>query len=283
MKKSDQRGIAHILLIVVVLIVGVIVGFAAWRVMSASKKNPSKESKTGGSQQIDTNQQNSGQAISWSWNGTQWQASSVPPKCNDPLKFSVTPTKTTLVSGILYPGQYRGGNYKPHGGFKLNIATNSVDVKAIMDGSVVSGARYIEAGEQQYMFTIANDCGVAYRYDHLLELSPAFKELANSLPEAKENDSRTTSYPNPVKVKAGDVVATAIGFKKTANYTFDLGVYDYRQQNTAAKNGKLKNVNLPDLSQAGHALCWLDMFEGANFSNLPGVDAKAGKTSDYCI
>ena len=281
-KTNKQSGFAHLGLVVIALIATAAIGFAAWRVMDSSKKDSPKSVNDGSSQKADSKQESSGDTVSWSWAGNKWSPSSTPPACKEPLKFSVTPTETSLVSGILYPGQSRGGNYKPHGGFKLNTSSNTANVKAIMDGAVVSGARYIEGGEVQYMFTIVNDCGIAYRYDHLLELSPVFKELASTLPEAKVDDSRTTNFSKTTQVKAGDVIATAIGFKKTANYTFDLGVYDYRQQNSAAKNGKLGGVNLPDLSQAGYALCWLDMFEGADFSILPAVDATAGKTSDYC-
>ena len=154
-----------------------------------------------------------------------------------------------------------------------------------MDGVVASGARYIEMGETQYMFTIVNDCGIAYRYDHLLALSPTFQKLADALPAAKENDSRTTNFNNATVIKAGEEVATAVGFSKTRNVSFDLGVYDYRQRNQAAQSASYVTTHQNFLSQAGYALCWLDMFstsDSAILTSLPGGDGTAGKTSDYC-
>ncbi len=96
------------------------------------------------------------------------------------------------------------------------------------------------------------------------------------------DESKTTPITKDNYVKAGDVVATAVGFKNTANYSFDLGVYDYRDLNSAAKNNAITKNNLPDLSQSGYALCWLDMFESVDYRTYPAVDGKMGKTSDYC-
>jgi hypothetical protein len=132
------------------------------------------------------------------------------------------------------------------------------------------------------MFTVVNDCGIAYRFDHLLELSPIFADIAQSLPEPRENDSTTTKIAKVVKVESGDLIATAIGFKNNGNYTFDLGVYDYRKLNDAATKGTLAQNNLPDMRQAGYALCWLYMFDGINYADFPAVDGSAQKSSTYC-
>lgn len=279
--RLDNHGFAHLGLAIIILIVFVGIGFAFWRVQS-SNSSDSKSVNDGSSQQGQSGNDVSASAVEWSWGGTSWMSSSTPPACKEPIRFSQAPIPSSSVGGILYPGQVRGGNFKPHGGFKLNTGSNNVDVKAIYDGTVVEGARYIEGGEVQYMFTVVNDCGIAYRYDHLLELSPTFGDIAESLPEPKENDSRTTKIAKGVKVKAGNTIATAVGFKKTGNNTFDLGVYDYRKQNDAAKKGSLEQNNLPDMSQAGYALCWLNMFEGVNYTSYPAVDGTSGKSSTYC-
>jgi hypothetical protein len=277
--KLNNRGVAHVGLMLAGLIVVGVLGFAAYRVFGNSQDSQSNQQTSKSS----TNKNEaSAEDISWMYDGNKWSPSEKPPTCKEPVVFTTIPVEQKRIEGILYPGQTRGGNYKPHGGFRLNTPTNNAEVKAIMDGEIVSGARYIEMGEVQYMFTIENDCGIAYRYDHLLKLSPKFKEVAETLPEPKVDDSRTTKFQNPVKVNAGDVVATAVGFKNNSNIGFDLGIYDYRQPNDAAKSGKLNGIDLPDLSQAGYALCWLDMFEGANFKSLPAADFQSGKTSDYC-
>lgn len=222
--------------------------------------------------------------IQWQWDGmSSWRASGKAPACADPIRFSTAPVDSTLISSILYPGQIRGGNYKPHGG--LRLTTSRADIKAILDGTVVSGARYIEQDEIQYMFTIVNDCGIAYRFDHLLTLSPVLQALADTLPPAQPNDSSTTNFTNQVKVKAGDILATAIGFNKKANYFFDLGVYDYRKPNIASSDPAFIEKHKQFLAQAGFGLCWLDLFpeaDSAKYKSLSAGDQQQGKTSDYC-
>lgn len=281
--KLNSRGFAHLGLVLIIVVVVAAIGFVFWRVQNTSKEDDIKSVDDGSSQQIQSSKEESAVSdVAWSWGGSSWQSSSKPPACKEPINFSQTPVDTAIVSGILYPGQVRGGNFKPHGGFKLDISDNQAEVKAIYDGTVIEGTRYIEGGEVQYMFTIENDCGIAYRFDHLLELSPLFADIAKSLPEPKENDSRSTKISKAVQVKSGDVIATAIGFRKTGNYTFDLGVYDYRKLNDAATKGTLTQNDLPDMRQAGYALCWLKMFDGVDYTSFPAVDGSAQKSSTYC-
>ncbi|MCC7289394.1 prepilin-type N-terminal cleavage/methylation domain-containing protein [bacterium] len=276
-----KTGFAVIELIIALAVIGAIAGIVVYATSGPKKNNASQQSS--GSNDTQGNGQGS---VRWEWNGDKWQASSTPPSCKEPIAFSVAPTDLSKVTAVLYPGQSRGNNYKPHGGLRFDKASsNNLSVKAIMDGRVASGARYIEMGEVQYMFTIVNDCGIAYRYDHLLTLSPAFQKIADSLPSAKENDSRTTDFTADTLVKAGDEVATAVGFAKSGNVSFDLGVYDYRQRNQAAQDADYVATHKNFLSQAGHALCWLDMFSSADnavLKSLPAGDQASGKSSDYC-
>lgn len=272
----NQRGF-HVLEVVIIVVILFVLGLIAWRIISDSSKSPTKttSSSQGGDGTTDT-------LIKWTWNGEAWAANGVAPDCPEPLVFSQPPTDMSRVTGVLYPGQTRGGNYKPHGGFRLDGGGNDVTVKAIMDGYLTSGARYIEKGELQYLFTITNSCGIAYRYDHLATLSPLLQTIADSLPPAKENDSRTTNFDNPLHIKAGDTIATTVGFKNPTNVSFDLGVYDYRKRNVAANSAAYLSQHKNELSQAAYALCWLDMFPGTNLRNLPAGDPAAGKSSDYC-
>lgn len=263
-------------LIEVVLVLAVLsaVGALAWFGMQGGRSKTSQVSNT-----------EPAGAVSWSHNGTTWQASGKPPTCPNPVRFSQAPSDLSKATAVLYPGQTRGGNYKPHGGLRYPDGQNKVAVKAIYDGNVVEGARYIEAGETQYMFTIVNDCGIAYRFDHLLSLSPKFQSLAVKLPAAQPNDSRTTKFNSPTSIKAGEVVATAVGFTNNGNASYDLGVYDLRSTNQAAQNAAYRAKHQNILSQAGYALCWLDMFsanDSAILAALPGGDMTSGKQSDYC-
>lgn len=222
-------------------------------------------------------------SVSWSFNGMGWQADGTAPDCKEPLTLK-TPVDITKATAILYPGQTRG-QYKPHGGFRFDGAKNTdITVTAPYDGVVTQGARYIEAGEVQYLFDIVNECGIAYRFDHLLTLSDTFQALANKLPEAKVDDSRTTRL-EPTAVSAGDVIATAVGFAKTSNVAVDFGVYDLRTINDAAKSEAYKAAHKDQASLAYYGTCWLDLLPSKDKTAakaLPGGDGQAGKTSDYC-
>ncbi len=281
-----KSGFTIIEVLIAVAVVAAISGLIIYAT-AGSKKKADASPQPSSSTQASTSTNATQTAIQWQWSGDKWQASSTPPDCTEPVKFSVAPADLSKATAVLYPGQSRGNNYKPHGGLRFDRASdNNLSVKAIMDGRVVSGARYIEMGETQYMFTIVNDCGVAYRFDHLLTLSPTFQKIADALPAAKPDDSRTTNFDNPVSVKAGDEVATAIGFPKIRNVSFDLGVYDYRQRNEAAQNASYVAKHQEFLAQAGHALCWFDMFSDADnaiLKSLSAGDSASGKQSDYCM
>lgn len=272
--KNTQRGF-HIIEILIAIVVIVLLGFVIWRFVISAGQD-SQKSQSSGAEST---------AIAWGWNGEEWQAQGQAPDCKDPVKFTTTPADLSKATAVLYPGQTRG-QYKPHGGFRFDGAKNDdITVKAIYDGYLTSGARYIEAGEVQYVLTFVNNCGIAYRLDHLATLAPAIQKVADTLPQAKVDDSRTTDFENPILVKTGEDIATAVGFKKTQNVSFDLGVYDYRKQNTAARSQAYKNAHKNELSQAAYAVCWLDMFpveDSAIIKSLPAGDQAAGKTSDYC-
>lgn len=205
-----------------------------------------------------------------------------------PYPLLQSPVDVDKVSSILYPGQTRGGDYKPHGGFRLDDANgNTTEVRAPMDAKLVAGSRYIEQGEEQILLYFQSDCGVNFRFDHLLAVSPAIQNEVDKLPAAKPDDSRTTDFDDQLSVKAGEVIATAVGFEKTKNVSFDFGVYDTRQPNSASKDPAYKAAH-PDLDnndQLKYAVCWLDLFADAEnkvLRSLPAADPSSGKTSDYC-
>ncbi|MFA6043064.1 MAG: hypothetical protein WCV85_01705 [Patescibacteria group bacterium] len=220
--------------------------------------------------------------IVWQKTGAGWTVLGNPPSCPDPLQLQ-SPVDVAKATAILYPGQTRGGNYKPHGGFRFSSATNTVPVRAPLDAQLVEGSRYIEQGETQYLLVFQNPCGLRYRFDHLLTLAPAFATVVATLPAAQVDQSQTTAFANPVQVSAGDVIASAVGFAKTKNVSVDFGVYDLRQKNAASKNATWAASH--DVEQAQYALCWLDLLPAAEVTTmkaLPGADQTAGKTSDYC-
>lgn len=196
------------------------------------------------------------------------------------------PVDLNTVSAVLYPGQVRGGNYKAHGGFRFDtLKTNAVTVRAPYDAVATQGSRYIELGEIQYMFDFRTECGYEYRFDHLKTLSPEFQAIADQLPEAKPDDSRTTPINNSPSVQAGDIIATEVGFSRGPNVSVDFGLYDKRQPNAASKDATWAAKYEQFKEKVWYGVCWLDYFTSEQTTTLralPAGDATQGKASDYC-
>ncbi len=286
MKRMNNRGF-HAVALLPVIVVVVAIGFIGYKV--ASKDSVTKTETTNiteGTSTTDTTkvaETPAGQI--WMMDGDSWKASQTPPACPEPLVVP-TPVDISKATAILYPGQYRGTDYKSHGGFVFRgQANDAITVKVPLDSYVYKASRYIEQGEVQYFFVFIAPCGIMYRFDHLLTLSPEFQKLADTLPAAKVDDSRTTSFDPAPLVKAGDVVATAIGFKTNNNTSVDFGVYDLRQKNAASKTSSWQQAHPNENEFGTYAICWLDYLPSADKAiakALPGGDGKSGKTSDYC-
>lgn len=217
--------------------------------------------------------------VTWSHDRTTWTPASTPPDCPDPLILT-PPAPVSLATGVIYPGQVRGGHYKAHGGLAFNSEDPNVQVTAPMDAVIVDGVRYLQNGFVQYMFDFINSCGIWHRLDHLLELSPRFQALADTLPEPEELQSMTTSFPPGLNVSEGEVIATQIGIPGV-NIFFDWGVYDLRQMNESSMDPDWLDAHPGE--QAPYAICWLENLSAEDqliVNALPtGVE---GATSDYC-
>ncbi len=232
----------------------------------------------------DSNSQD--QAVRWQQTGNGWEAMGTPPACPNPVVFQ-PPADLNLATGILYPGQKRGGNYKPHGGFRFdNQKDNKIQVTAPMDAALVRGSRYLVDGELQYTFDFIAPCGLMYRLGHFLKLTPKFQAIADKFPAASEGDSRTERVEPQVRVSAGEVIATEVGITKpTANTFFDWGVYDLRQKNKISSDPAWAKEHADDHELAPYAVCWFDMLSAedeAKVRSLPAGDPTSGKKSDYC-
>ncbi|MES2606486.1 MAG: hypothetical protein V4603_16245 [Pseudomonadota bacterium] len=222
----------------------------------------------------DANPAGNNSSAPWLFNGTTWQSNvTTPPACPSPLLQA--PLDLSKVTAILYPGQTRGGDYKSHGGFRLDGAgqTNAVTVVSSIEGTVVSGVRDTFHGPVQYGFLIINSCGVAIRIGHLLELSPKFAAIADTLPPATPTNTFTTLSGHTVSV--GEPIGTAIGLP--GNVFMDFGAYDLRSRNPATthRSGELQP----------YGICWLDALPAADsvrVRSLPAGDGASGTASDYC-
>ncbi len=267
---------ALILLLVVPLLAGVLF-------VASNNYSPFGQVEEGAKEDLAGIQQRVGSNVSWQFGQTNktWQAIGVPPSCPESLTFPA-PADVKLASSVLYPGQIRGGDYKPHGGFRFDGQGNSIDVYAPMDGNLFQAARHPTNGEIQYVLYFINDCGIAYKLDHLLEVTEKFSKIIEKIPMGGEGDSRTTGVEPPVFVAKGEHVATKVGLELTKNVFFDFGVYDLRKRNGVDYSDK----NYYNVEQyAMHATCWLDNLEEPHKSvalSLPGADSQSGKTSDYC-
>jgi len=274
---SHKAGFTLIEGLIVLLVASLIAG-GIWYALSGSKK------KTDTPLQTTVEEQKEDKLI-WQQSASGWQASETPPACPSQPILKV-PTDLNKVTSILYPGQKRGGDYKPHGGFRMDGTSNAaVTVTAPIDGYVVRGSHYIQQGEVQYMFDVMNNCGVMYRVDHMAEVSAKLKKLTETWPAPQVDDSRTQIIQSPVRIDAGEVLATSVGFKKTKNTTFDFGVYDYRSQNEVSKSASYQAAHQQDKELSWHAVCWFDWVSEADEKRiraLPSGDPASGKTSDYC-
>jgi hypothetical protein len=201
------------------------------------------------------------------------------PSCPTPLLQ--TPVDLSKVTSILYPGQERGGNYKAHGGFGFDNATdNLVTVKIPLNGKITRVVRYREMGEIQYLFEFDGNCGVSFRFDHLRKLTPKFEAVVNAFPI--KDDTRTDPVNPPVAVTVGEVIATEVGFLN--NVSVDFGVYDMRQKNEASKDPAWASAH-SQFPADSYAICWLNSLPQADsvaVNLLPGRDGKFEKKSDYC-
>jgi hypothetical protein len=208
-------------------------------------------------------------------------SASAAPKSSCPTPLIQTPVDLSKVTSILYPGQERGGNYKAHGGFGFDNATdNLVTVKIPLNGKITRVVRYREMGEIQYLFEFDGDCGVSFRFDHLRKLTPKFEAVVNAFPI--KDDTRTDPVNPPVAVTVGEVIATEVGFLN--NVSVDFGVYDMRQKNEASKDPAWASAH-SQYPADSYGICWLNSLPQADSSAvklLPSRDAKNGKTSDYC-
>ncbi len=299
-RQSNQAGFAHILAIAIVIVIVAALGFVGYRAFTAKDEGGSKnlttsDTKTGDEAQISNWPID--EKISWSSDGRGgWITlpyDTKPPACPEPLILNLPTPDFAKASSIAYPGQSRtgsfeglGDNYKAHGGIRFqDNPDNNIEVVMPFNGSVVSASKDLVEGEYQYGFRIINACGIMISFGHLHDLTPAFQDIADTLPERAAGDSRATKIEPAVAFKTGDKIATVVGIIKTKNVGFDYGVYDLRSNNEASKDPAYKTAHAEAGETAFHGLCWLDNLNDKDklaAKSLPGTDQVSGKKSDYC-
>ncbi len=217
--------------------------------------------------------------VIWQYRDEKWRPTGVPPACPDPLIFQM-PVDIDLPTSVLYPGQKRGGDFKPHGGFRIDGTSGPVEVRAPLEGYIVNVAKFHDQFGVHYMFDIQHSCGIMYRLGHLGAVPPKLEAIFDEVPTGEYGDSRTHEI-NPVPIALGETIAT----DTQHGSGFDWGVYDLRKENDAAQNPIFREAHKDEPHQAYHALCWLDYLledDKKIIKSLPGADGVSGKTSDYC-
>lgn len=278
MNKTRGHGFSILELILLFAVVGII-GALVW--VFFINKSPETTPTTG--------TDSSGKELSyieWSFDGNSWKPADSVPACADPLTIKL-PADAKKVSNVLYPGQIRGGDFKPHGGLGVeNPKNNGLVVTTPMDAFLYRGSRYIQDGEVQYMFDFIHPCGIMYRLDHLKTLSEEFNGYAGQLPEPKADSSQTEKFVHHPLIKQRAVVASEVGLTSGPNVFFDFGIYDLRKQNEASKTDtyKVSQLRIDDKEQSFFAVCWLNLLEGEEKSTITSLPARGieGKISDYC-
>jgi hypothetical protein len=226
--------------------------------------------------------------ISWTYTADGYVPNGVPPYCPDKIveQFPADPTQATSVA---YPGQLQGDIYRTDGVIRFgNNPTNLVNIKAPFDGKIIGGAAYLPtsgAPDVQYVFDVMNDCGMMYRIGSLLTLSPQLAGIAQSFPPPTKGVPVMTPV-DAIPLKAGTLMATAVGTVGDHKVYLDWGVYDWRTVNALTRD-PLWIKDPRHLTPMGkHAICWLTQLPTSNLtttvSGLP-ADSKDGQAAgDYC-
>lgn len=280
----NQQGfsIVEILLVAIVLAV---VGGIGWRVLNNQDSTPAPENQAIETVPRETEEETIDTDISWSFRDGEWLTSGAAPEC--PAEpYLQTPTDLSKVTGILYPGQYRGNEYKSHGGFRFdNNKTQAIDVTIPMDANLIAASRYVSSivsGEPQYFMIFIAPCGIMYRIDHVTKFSDKFQTVMDTLPEAKVDDSRTTDFNPPIAVTAGELLGVEVGFP--GNVFFDFGVNDLRAPNEQSKDSAYAGEHKSEARYNYYGVCWFDLLPEADAAIVKALPAggNEGKVSDYC-
>lgn len=285
-----KSGFSALSLVILITFVAV-AGFFAYKYVFStgsptSKALISKESTTENSTRSDF--------VTWEYshNEQTWLPSETPPPCDVDLTFP-SPVDLSLVSGILYPGQTRGSDYKPHGGFRFDGHVDTkIEVYAIMRGYIKKVARYDDGYAIQHQIFYINECGIMVMNDHILTLSPELEKVFNehNVHVGRDGDSRTTEIHPPVYIEKGTLLATEVGYdyfpggQDYKNIFVDFGLYDLRMQNTANFSDEFKKSNANVNEYGKYGLCWFEYLseeDEAFVRSLPAGGVE-GKVSDYC-
>ncbi len=198
----------------------------------------------------------------------------------DGFLFDTTPVDLVLVTAIGAPGQLRGNDYKGHGLFRTD--SNDTIVVSPIAAVLYDGSAYIADGTVQYLLSFRISPDLVFILDHVLDPSQKVLDAFVGQPPPLVDDSRTRPLIEQT-FAAGDVIATAIGFRDTNNAFVDFGFYDLSRPNDASQQPGFEGD--PSTSRDANAVCWYGRFgPDAEQIILPlvGLFSAEGATSDIC-
>lgn len=211
-----------------------------------------------------------------------WKATGTPPKCPEPLELASF-ADVRKATSVLYPGQMRSAGYEPTAGYRFDgLPNDAISITIPMDGEIVMAARFLVGGELQYVFDILNPCGIMVRLDHLLTLTPKFQDIANKLPQPKENDNRSTPIAPPVSVSKGEIIATATGLRKGGNTFSSITMFDFRGKNKISQDPGWAREHAVLYHYGVCPYPFLPKSDYERIKTLPAADYLSGAQSDYC-
>ena len=121
----------------------------------------------------------------------------------------------------------------------------------------------------------------------LFTLAPKFKSIFDApFPAAVYNNSTTTDLQPPLEVKAGEVVATAVGLSGSASLPkavfVDFGTWDQTKENEASKDQAFAELHSQD-RMARIGLCWIDLLPPADALKVRNMQVSSqNRRSDFC-
>lgn len=220
-------------------------------------------------------------AVTWVYWQGKHTPRKTPPPCPNPLTIQL-PVESSLVESVLYPGQVRSGDFKPHGGLILKVAPGaSVEIRAPMDGYLTSVAKFTDEFGLHYNPNFQHSCGIAFGFGHLGAVSPKIQAAFDTVPQKPYKDSRT-EIVEPIFVKHGEVVGTAL---QERGRGFDFGVSDFRQENKASKRADFREKYSESPWADFYGVCWFDLLPPeveTAVRALPAGDMYQGSNSEYC-
>jgi hypothetical protein len=122
-----------------------------------------------------------------------------------------------------------------------------------------------------------------YRFDHLSSISQKLEELADTLPEPIEGDSRSQNFPEGTFVTKGEIIASAVGFPMQGNIFIDFGMYNLNTKNEASMQAGWTDKSNIDGETDPYGLCWIEFLPNDQKNLLTGLSSTVeGRYSDYC-